>query len=342
MEHTIPFTSTNLMEVVSAMKLDQAFRFSFFRLSLFALLASPAAAQLSPGFYSFSCPNAELLVRGAVRSASAMDSTVPAKLLRLLFHDCLVEGCDGSVLVQGNGAESSDPANKSLDGFYVVESAKRLLEIWCPGTVSCADILVLAARDAVGLSGGPSVEVPLGRRDGIVSSASDVRPNMVDTVFSLDQMMQHFAAKGLSIDDLVALSGAHTIGSSHCRTFGDRFQQTSNGSLVPADNSLDSNYAMELANKCFAGASDSTSVANDPVTPSTFDNQYYANLLANKGLLHSDSILVTDLRTKSRVQAFAQSQEKFFESWADSFVKLSTVGVKTGDQGLIKVSCTSM
>lgn len=62
-----------------------------------------------------------------------------------------LQGCDGSVLVQGNGAESSDPANKSLDGFYVVESAKRLLEIWCPGTVSCADILVLAARDAVEL-----------------------------------------------------------------------------------------------------------------------------------------------------------------------------------------------
>lgn len=55
------------------------------------------------------------------------------------------------MLVQGNGAESSDPANKSLDGFYVVESAKRLLEILCPGTVSCADILVLAARDAVAL-----------------------------------------------------------------------------------------------------------------------------------------------------------------------------------------------
>lgn len=77
---------------VGAMKLHQAFHFSVFELSLFALLASaPAAAQLSPGFYSFSCPNAELLVRGAVRSASAMDSTVPAKLLRLLFHDCLVE-----------------------------------------------------------------------------------------------------------------------------------------------------------------------------------------------------------------------------------------------------------
>lgn len=55
------------------------------------------------------------------------------------------------MLIQGKGTERSDPANKSLGGFYVVDSAKELLEVLCPGTVSCADILVLAARDAVEL-----------------------------------------------------------------------------------------------------------------------------------------------------------------------------------------------
>lgn len=53
------------------------------------------------------------------------------------------------MLVQGNGTERSDPANRSLGGFEVVEEAKRLIEALCPGMVSCADILVLAARDAV-------------------------------------------------------------------------------------------------------------------------------------------------------------------------------------------------
>lgn len=63
------------------------------------------------------------------------------------------QGCDGSVLIKGNETERSDPANETLGGFEVVESAKRMLEFLCPETVSCADIVVLAARDAVELVG---------------------------------------------------------------------------------------------------------------------------------------------------------------------------------------------
>lgn len=52
-------------------------------------------------------------------------------------------------MLQGNNTEQSDPANRSVRGFSVIESAKRVLEFLCPGTVSCADIIALAARDAV-------------------------------------------------------------------------------------------------------------------------------------------------------------------------------------------------
>ncbi|RRT37076.1 hypothetical protein B296_00035011 [Ensete ventricosum] len=304
---------------------------STFTLVLLPFLSPPAASQLSSGFYSSSCPDVEVLVKDTVRSAYEIDSTIPAKLLRLLFHDCIVEGCDGSVLVEGNGTERSDPANKSLGGFYVVESAKRLLEFWCPGTVSCADILVLAARDAVELTGGPSVEIPLGRRDGVVSSAASVRPNMVDTTFTVDQLAQRFSSKGLSMDDLVVLSGNPP----------DRFKQNADGTVVPADASLERNYAMQLARKCPVGASDSVTASNDPVTPSMFDNQYYGNLLAKKGLFQSDSVLTADARTKSKVEALSRSQDAFFASWAKSFVKLSTIGVKTGNEGVIRLFCAS-
>ncbi|EPS69576.1 hypothetical protein M569_05190, partial [Genlisea aurea] len=166
-----------------------------------------SASKLSVGFYADSCPNAEMTVKNAVREASQLDPSLPAKLLRLLFHDCFVEGCDASVLIQGNETEMTDPFNESLGGFSIIDSIKRLLEVFCPGIVSCADIIALAARDSVEITGGPSVRIPTGRKDGRISSASNVKPNVVSANFTSNQTADVFFAKGLSVDDLVTLSG---------------------------------------------------------------------------------------------------------------------------------------
>lgn len=53
------------------------------------------------------------------------------------------------------------------------------------------------------------VQIPTGRRDGKVSSASNVRPNIIDTSFTMDEMTRLFTSKGLSLDDLVTLSGRY-------------------------------------------------------------------------------------------------------------------------------------
>ncbi|ERN07125.1 hypothetical protein AMTR_s00019p00117340 [Amborella trichopoda] len=280
-----------------------------------------------------------MLVTDAVRSASTFDQTVPAKLLRLLFHDCMVEGCDGSVLVEGNGTERADPANASLGGFQVVESAKALVEVFCPSTVSCADVLVLAARDAVRLGGGPNVRVLMGRKDGRVSSEANVRANIVDTTFDLDQMTKIFSSKALNLDDLVALSGAHTIGRSHCSAFSDRFAQDSKGKLTPTDPLLDKKYGNDLLSQCPRNADPSITVDNDPETGLVFDNVYYQNLVMGKGLFHSDSVLFGDTRTRNKVLRFAESEESFFEGWERSFLRLTSIGVKTGNQGEIRRLC---
>ncbi|MFS7983105.1 putative peroxidase [Helianthus anomalus] len=118
-------------------------------------------------------------------------------------------GCDGSVLLNSTAkhqAEKDGPPNISLHAFYVIDHAKKALEAVCPGTVSCADIVALAARDAVHLSGGPTWVVPKGRKDGRISRASETRQLAAPTS-NISQLEQSFSQQGLSMEDLVALSG---------------------------------------------------------------------------------------------------------------------------------------
>ncbi|PNY10891.1 peroxidase 46-like protein [Trifolium pratense] len=302
---------------------------------------SSVKASLSFDFYEASCPQVELIIRNAVSSSSSDDPSIPGKLLRMVFHDCFVEGCDASLMLQGNNTEQSDPGNRSVGGFSVIESAKRVLEVFCPGTVSCADIIALAARDAVEIAGGPRIRIPLGRRDGMVSIASNVRPNIVDTSFTMDEMVKLFATKGLSLLDLVILSGAHTIGTAHCNTFRGRFQQDAQGNLKLIDQTLDTNYANQLMKQCPVNAQPFVTVNIDPETSMLFDNQYYRNVLAHRVLFQSDSVLLSDNKTRQIVEDFANDRKLFFDNWAVAFVKLTSVGVKTDEEGEIRRTCAA-
>uniref|UniRef100_A0A5B7ACQ3 Peroxidase n=1 Tax=Davidia involucrata TaxID=16924 RepID=A0A5B7ACQ3_DAVIN len=311
-------------------------------LMLVIMVMGRGEGQLVENFYS-SCPNVETIVQQTVSTKFSQTFTTIPATLRLFFHDCFVEGCDASILISSPNGDAEKDAEDNLslagDGFDTVIKAKQAVEAACPGIVSCADILAIATRDVVVLAGGPSFSVELGRRDGRISQASRVAGNLPEPSFDLEELNSMFAKHNLTQFDMIALSGAHTLGFSHCNRFADRLYSFSSSSSV--DPSLDPNYAQQLMQACPQNVDPSIAIDMDPVTPRAFDNVYYQNLVAGKGLFTSDEALFTDAASQPTVNDFAKNPSDFNGAFITAMRKLGRVGVKTGNQGEIRKDCTA-
>ncbi|XP_044436297.1 peroxidase 5 [Triticum aestivum] len=311
-------------------------------LALFPVAA--VGAGLKVGFYSKSCPSAENLVQQAVAAAFKNNTGVAAGLIRLHFHDCFVKGCDGSVLIDStanNTAEKDAPPNKpSLRGFEVIDAAKKAIEAKCPKTVSCADILAFAARDSVALAGNVTYKVPAGRRDGRISTNASALSNLPSPLSTAAELVGNFTLKNLTAEDMVVLSGAHTIGVSRCSSFTNRLYAFSNTSQV--DPTMSSAYAFLLKSICPANSSQffpTTTTDMDIITPTVLDNKYYVGLTNNLGMFTSDQALLTNSTLKASVDEFVKSEKRWKSKFVKSMVKMGDIEVLTGTQGEIRLSC---
>ncbi|RWW07295.1 hypothetical protein GW17_00029324 [Ensete ventricosum] len=298
---------------------------------LLLMAVSSAEAQLGPSFYQLTCPNVESIVRQAVvKKLSQTFVTVPATL-RLFFHDCFVEvspnlssdfmqpfpllhllliQIETLIAVDGD-AEKDAPDNLSLagDGFDTVIKAKQDVEDRCPGV--------------------------LGRRDGLISQAERVAGRLPGPDLDLNRLSDLFRMNNLTTHDMIALSGAHTVGFSHCSRFAGRLYSSA------VDPLLNPAYARLLMRACPRDVDPTIAVNMDPFTPTVFDNIYYRNLLNGEGLFSSDQVLFTNLLSRPAVKRFAANQTSFFGAFATAMVRLGRVGVKTGSQGEIRNDCTA-
>ncbi|XP_059636990.1 peroxidase 16-like [Cornus florida] len=312
---------------------------------LVSLLLPSGYAQLRGDFYKNTCPNVESLVRSAVTNKFRQTFVTAPATLRLFFHDCFVRGCDASVLLSNNGkAEKDHPDDISLagDGFDTVIKAKAAVDSdpKCRNKVSCADILALATREVVALTGGPSYSVELGRRDGRISTIASVQHKLPHPEFSLDQLNTMFASNGLTQTDMIALSGAHTIGFSHCGRFSKRIYNFSPRNRI--DPTLSLSYALQLRQMCPLKVDPRIAINMDPTTPQTFDNAYYQNLQKGMGLFSSDQALFSDGRSRATVNLFASNNGAFNQAFVAAITKLGRVGVLTGNQGEIRRDCSAV
>ncbi|CAI0401756.1 unnamed protein product [Linum tenue] len=204
----------------------------------------------------------------------------------------------------------------SITGFEAIDAAKARVEKICPGVVSCADIVAVAARDASAYVGGPTWNVKLGRRD-----STDV-----------ETLIKRFKGKGLNVREMVALSGAHTLGDAQCSSFRDRIY--SDGA------NIDGAYAGVLRRRCPLVGGDNVTAPFDPVTPDHFDNNYFRDLMRRRGLLASDQVLYSGGGvTDGIVREYGKLAGRFRDDFAAAMVKMGEIQPLTGSAGQIRRIC---
>nr|CAB3478539.1 unnamed protein product [Digitaria exilis] len=254
-------------------------------------------------------------------------------------------GCDASIMLisRNKTGERNAFPSYGLRGYDEIEQIKAKVEAACPLTVSCADIIALAARDAVFLSNGPRYAVETGRRDGKMSFNIDANNDLPPPSSNIVDLKTYFSVKGLGWKDLVVLSGSHTIGRAQCSTFAaDRLYNFSG--KLEQDPSLNKTYAAGLRELCEPGVvNDTTPVPMDPSSPYTFDLGYYRDVVGNTSLFLSDQALMDDRWTRAYVErmAAAASPEEFFADYAVAMTNMGRIEVLTGDNGEIRKTCAA-
>ncbi len=208
-------------------------------------------------------------------------------VLRLAFHD----------------AFSHDPATKAggaRGGIRFFKPGKPALKTllpalrWIEGLKKkhsergWADLIALAGAVAVELTGGPTIHIPMGRVD---CDGPTPHENVPDAETSIEEIKRRFRACGFSIREMVALSGAHTLGMAAGIPITDDF-------LV-----FNGSYFRELLE---------------------------SEVLEVPTLLGSDKALVEDIQCRRYVQEYAFNQERFFSDFAAAYRKLTLLGTDLG------------
>ncbi|GMH27549.1 hypothetical protein Nepgr_029392 [Nepenthes gracilis] len=317
---------------LSSLKFFSILQFLIIAFSMLSTRLNADDPPLTLDYYASSCPFVFDIVRRVMECEVLSDPRNAALVVRLHMHDCFVQGCDGSVLMDDTvtlkGEKKASQNLQSLKGFRTIDRIKSMVESECPGIVSCADIVTIAARDAVMLVGGPYWDVPVGRKDARTASLELANANLPAADEGLPSIVSKFLYQGLSVTDMVALSGAHTIGMARCQNFRSRiygdFESTSDRSPMSEI------YLSRLRSTCPAapGSGDNNVSALDYVTPNLFDNSYYQILMTGDGLLNSDQELYSSIfgvETKQLVQCYAVDPLEFFKQFADSMVKMGNI-----------------
>ncbi|GJN08216.1 hypothetical protein PR202_ga26112 [Eleusine coracana subsp. coracana] len=227
--------------------------------------------------------------RRKLRALIAEKSCAPL-MLRLAWHSAgtfdVSTKTGGPFGTMKNPAEQAHGANAGLDiAVRMLEPIKEEFP-----TLSYGDLYQLAGVVAVEVTGGPEVPFHPGRED---KPQPPPEGRLPDATKGTDHLRQVFGKQmGLSDQDIVALSGGHTLGRCHKERSGFEGAWTRN--------------------------------------PLVFDNSYFKELLSGdkEGLLQlpSDKALLNDPVFRPLVEKYAADEKAFFEDYKEAHLKLSELG----------------
>lgn len=178
--------------------------------------------------------------------------------------------------------------------------------------------------------GGPTWNVPLGRRDSKTASQSAANSNLPGPSSSLALLISVFGAKGFTAREMTALSGAHTIGQTRCQLFRSR---------IFSEPNINSSFAAMRQQTCPQTGGDNNLAPIDVSSPTTFDNAYYVNLMNQKGLFHSDQELFNGGSQDKLVKMYSNNAAVFAKDFAKAMVKMGNLSPLTGNNGEIRLNC---
>jgi L-ascorbate peroxidase len=171
-------------------------------------------------------------------------------------------------------------------GRLSVLQAKEALEGTNATGLSAADVIVAVASQAVLFCGGPNIPILVGRSD---ADGPDPEGRLPLETYDIGQLKQCFASAGLSVQEMVCLSGAHTLGA---KGFGDpgKFYNF---------------YFTALLNRPWLDKS---------------------NTMADMIGLPSDRILPDDPECECFIQKYAENNAQFLADFKNAFIKLASLG----------------
>ena len=240
-------------------------------------------------------------------------------LIRLNWHDAgvystgkLTGGCPNAAMRFTDGGEGTFGANAGLPDVAVGLLAPVTEKYVDKGKISNADLWTLAANTAIDVMGGPKIPTRFGRVDA-TSSAESVEGQegrLPDGDKGAEHLRDIFAPKGFSDREIVALSGAHTVGG--CKKERSGFD----GYWTEEYLAFDNTYFKEMLAKTY-----------EKETVAETGCPQHRDPKAGTIMLISDLALLADPAFRPVVEEYATDEAAFFKDFTSAWVKLQENGV---------------